>query len=185
MSCWDVGNGRAPTLADGTARCYVDGIPSHPRGVCSVPYAGRGAVAGVEGARHTPQIPAAQATRSRCTELCIAGGDWPNARCSEPTAARRSASPAVDKARKGLKKENPPGALWSKPRNTACGTSRLRRTCGYHYPDRRRAVRRDGSVGSSEPDVPHALGSFRDALLPDAAPGRAKTGRRSVGCLKM
>jgi len=33
-------------------------------------------------------------------------------------------------------------------------------------------------VGSLEPDVPRALGSFRDALLTNAAPGRAKTGRR-------
>src|SRR5439155_16880464 len=164
-----------------------DGIPSHPRGVCSVPYAGRGAVAGVEGARHTSWIPAAQAIRSRCTELCIAGGDWSNARCSEPTAARRSASPAVDKARKGLKKENPPGALWSKPRNTACGTSGDDEPAVTDYPDRLRAVRRAGSVGSLEPDVPRALGSFRDAPLTDAAPGPRKNGRRSVGyacCLK-
>src|SRR5439155_24640457 len=135
-----------------------DGIPSHPRGVCSVPYAGRGAVAGVEGARHTPEIPAAQATRSRCTELCIAGGDWPNARCSEPTAARRSASPAVDKARKGLKKENPPGALWSKPQTSRAGRRSFDEPAVTDYPDRRRAVRRDGSVGSLEPDVPRAPG---------------------------
>src|SRR5947207_871448 len=53
------------------------------------------------------------------------------ARFSEPTAARRSASASGGQGPKGPEKDRPPGALWSKPITTACGTSRLRRTCGY------------------------------------------------------
>src|SRR5207244_7475843 len=67
---------------------------------------------------------------------------------------------------RGLKKVNPPGAVWSKPINIACGTSGDDEPAVLDFPDRLRAVRRAGSVGSSEPDVPRALGSLRDALLP-------------------
>ena len=50
------------------------------------------------------RVPAAQATRSRCTVLCIAGGIWRNACCTEPTAARRSCLTSGGQGPKGPEK---------------------------------------------------------------------------------
>ena len=106
-----------------------------------------------------------------------------------PSQRRRAGVPHQrwTRSREGPEEGESTGGFVEQASNIACGTSGDDEPAVLDFPDRRRAVRRDGSVGSLEPDVPRALGSFPKRALTDAAPGRAKTGRCSVGyarCLK-
>ena len=103
-----------------------------------------------------------------------------------PSQRRRAGVPHQrwTRSREGPEKGESTGGFVEQASNIACGTSGDDEPAVTDYPDRLRAVRRAGSVGSLEPDVPRALGSFRDAHFTDAAPGRAnQSGWRSVGCL--
>ena len=96
-----------------------------------------------------------------------------------PNQRRRAGVPHQrwTRSREGPEKGESTGGFVEQASNIACGTSGDDEPAALDFSDRRRAVRRDGSVGSLEPDVPRALGLFRDALLTNAAPGRALSNR--------
>ena len=99
-----------------------------------------------------------------------------------PSQRRRAGVPHQrwTRSREGPEKGESTGGFVEQASNIACGTSGDDEPAVTDYPDRRRAVRRDGSVGSSEPDVPRALGLFPDALQPGGLPAEAlaKAGAR-------